>query len=130
MTGLQAGSIDLLPVSGAPMRPILLASCLLALLIPAGPASAVKVADITRIGGQRTNVLTGWGLVFGLKGTGDGGDYLPAMKPLAAMLTRFSNATAVPDLSKSQNVAIVTVTAVVSGNGVRDGDHLDLRVMS
>jgi flagellar P-ring protein precursor FlgI len=46
------------------------------------------------------------------------------------MLTRFSNATAVPDLSKAQNVAIVTVTAVVPSNGVRDGDHLDLRVMS
>ena len=44
-------------------------------LLASGPALAVKVADITRIGGQRTNILTGVGLVFGLKGTGDGGDF-------------------------------------------------------
>ena len=30
------------------------------------PAHAVKVADITRLDGQRANVLTGLGLVYGL----------------------------------------------------------------
>ena len=94
------------------------------------PALAVKVADVTRIGGQRTNVLTGWGLVFGLKGTGDGGDYLPAMKPLAAMLTRFSNPTQVIDLADAKNVALVTLIATVPSTGARDGDHLDVHVMS
>ena len=56
---------------------------------------AVKIADITRISGQRTNVLTGLGLVYGLKGTGDGGDFLPAIRPLAGMLSKYSNAAAV-----------------------------------
>ena len=32
-------------------------------------ASATRIADVTRLGGQRTNVLTGMGLVVGLKGT-------------------------------------------------------------
>jgi flagellar P-ring protein precursor FlgI len=103
---------------------------LLLILLLARPAFGVKVADVTRIGGQRTNVLTGYGLVFGLKGTGDGGDYLPAMKPLAAMLSRFANPTQVADLKNAQNVAIVSLIATVPSNGSRDGDHLDVRVMS
>src|SRR5947209_20256719 len=94
------------------------------------PARAVKVADITRIGGQRSNVLTGLGLVYGLKGTGDGGDFLPAIRPLAGMLSKFANPAAVTELSKVQNVAIVSLTATLPSNGVRDGDHIDVYVTS
>jgi len=54
-------------------------------------ALAVKVADITRIYGQRTNMLTGLGLVYGLKGTGDGGDFAPAIRPLSTMLSKFAD---------------------------------------
>lgn len=102
----------------------------LAILLLARPAFAVRICDITRLSGQRTNVLTGYGLVFGLKGTGDGGDYLPAMRPLAAMLTRFSNPTQIPELKNASNVAIVSLIATVPSNGVRNGDHVDVRVMS
>ena len=73
----------------------------------------MKVADITRLSGQRPNVLTGLGLVFGLKGTGDGGDYLPAIKPLAAMLAKFANPATVNELCNVENVAIVSLTATV-----------------
>ena len=68
-------------------------------------ADAVKVADITRLGGQRSNVLTGLGLVYGLKGTGDGGDFLPAIKPLASMLGKFSDPATVAEkrLGKSRS---------------------------
>ena len=41
---------------------------LLVIAFMAAPARAVKIADITRIGGERTNILTGLGLVYGLKG--------------------------------------------------------------
>src|SRR4051812_1719181 len=102
----------------------------LLLIATTTPAYAVKVADITRIGGQRTNVLTGLGLVYGLKGTGDGGDFQPAIRPLAAMLTKFADPAAAADLAKAQNVALVSVIATVSATGVRDGDHLDVHVMS
>ena len=54
-------------------------------------AFAVKVADITRISGQRTNFLTGLGLVVGLGGTGDGGDYAAAINPLREMLAKFAD---------------------------------------
>lgn len=95
-------------------------------LLTTTSARAVKVADITRLGGQRTNVLTGTGLVFGLKGTGDGGDHMPAIRPLAAMLSRFANPTQPIDLKNASNVAIVGLVATIPSNG----DHVDVRVMS
>jgi flagellar P-ring protein precursor FlgI len=99
-------------------------------LLAAETASAVKIADITRLSGQRTNVLTGLGLVYGLKGTGDGGDFLPAIKPLAAMLGKFSDPATVQELTKVSNVALVSITATVPANGARDGDKLDVYITS
>jgi flagellar P-ring protein precursor FlgI len=99
-------------------------------LITPRSAFAVKVADISRLSGQRPNVLTGLGLVVGLKGTGDGGDYLPAIKPLAGMLSKFADPTTVKELNNADNVALVLLSARVPANGVRDGDPLDVYVMS
>src|SRR3954465_12480437 len=103
---------------------------LFAVLVLAGRADAVKVADITRINGQRTNLLTGLGLVYGLKGTGDGGDFQPAIRQLASMLGKFSNSSTVHELANVQNVAIVSLTATVPANGVRNGDHIDVYITS
>lgn len=99
-------------------------------LLASSAAQAVRIADITRIGGQRTNVLTGLGLVYGLKGTGDGGDFAAAIRPLASMLKNLQDPVTVSELSKVQNVAVVSITAVVPNTGAREGDHLDLRIMS
>lgn len=110
------------------MRPILL--LILVLGCTATPSLGVKIADITRIGGQRTNLLTGLGLVYGLNGTGDGGDFLPAIKPLAAMLGKFANPAAVRELRDVDNVALVSLTATVPSNGARDGDRIDLYITS
>ena len=93
-------------------------------------AHAVKIADITRLSGQRSNVLTGLGLVYGLKGTGDGGDFLPAIKPLAAMLSKYANPATVRELANAQNVALVSITATLSQDGVRDGEKIDCYVTS
>jgi flagellar P-ring protein precursor FlgI len=107
------------------------ALCIL-LIVLALPAvsRAVKVADITRISGQRTNILTGLGLVYGLKGTGDGGDFQPAIKQLVSMLGKFSDPTTVRELANVSNVAIVSLTATIPSNGVRNGDHIDVYVTS
>src|SRR3954471_1018173 len=102
----------------------------IALLLIVSDARGVKIADVTRIGGQRTNVLTGLGLVYGLKGTGAGGDFQPAIKPLASMLAKFSDPATVQELSKVNNVALVSITATVPPNGVRDGDKIDVYVTS
>src|SRR3954462_15142071 len=103
---------------------------LIAVLLLAGRADAVKVADITRINGQRTNILTGLGLVYGLKGTGDGGDFQPAIAPLASVLKNFSDPTTVKQLGNVQNVAVVSLTITIPSNGARNGDHLDVYVTS
>jgi flagellar P-ring protein precursor FlgI len=101
------------------------------MLLGTAPLSmAVRIADITRLGGQRTNVLTGLGLVYGLAGTGDGGDFAAAIKPLAGMLSKFADPVTTEELTKVQNVAVVGLMATIPSNGVRDGDHIDVRVMS
>lgn len=107
---------------------------ILATLIVTGLAStqalAVKVADITRMSGQRTSSLTGLGLVYGLKGTGDGGSFQPAIRPLASMLEHFNDQATVEELSKVKNVALVALIATVPANGVMEGDRIDVTVMS
>ncbi|HWE96478.1 MAG TPA: flagellar basal body P-ring protein FlgI [Tepidisphaeraceae bacterium] len=102
----------------------------LIVLALASSAQAVKIADITRLSGQRTNVLTGLGLVYGLKGTGDGGDFTAAIQPLAAMLGKFSDPVSVQQLTKVQNVAVVNLTATIPNTGARQGDHIDVRIAS
>src|SRR5580698_6724657 len=76
---------------GRPGSPVWLSLLAILLALTVEPVWAVKIADITRIAGTRTNVLTGLGLVMGLKGTGDGGKYLPAIRPLVAMLGKFND---------------------------------------
>jgi flagellar P-ring protein FlgI len=100
------------------------------LLCIAPAASAVKVGDITRLSGERSNVLTGLGLVVGLRGTGDGGDFAPAIRPLAAMLGKFNDRTDVRELTNVGNVALVNVTAILPPRTVRNGDKLDVYVTS
>jgi flagellar P-ring protein precursor FlgI len=111
------------------MRRLVLIIAIL-MLATAPSAFAVKVADITRIGGARTNVLIGQGLVVGLRGTGDGGAFMPAIRPLAALLAKFADPSTVAELANAANIAIVQVTATVPPNGVRNGDHLDVTVSS
>lgn len=105
-------------------------AALVTLLAFAAPASATKIADVTRMAGQESAVLTGVGLVYGLKGTGDGGDYVPAIAKLQTMLEQFNTPATLGQLSKSSNVAIVTVTATLPSQGVRAGDRFDVYVTS
>lgn len=93
-------------------------------------AHAVRIADVTWISGQRSNVLTGMGLVVGLKGSGDGGKYEAAIRPLAQMLAKMGNPAVLEELKDTKNVAIVAITARVPENGARDGEQLDVRVNS
>ncbi len=94
-------------------------------------AQAARIADITRLSNQRTNVVTGLGLVYGVKGTGDGDSYMQAIRRLAAMLNKFDPGSAsVTDLKNTKNCALVSLTATIPANGGRDGDKLDVRVTS
>jgi flagellar P-ring protein precursor FlgI len=95
------------------------------------PAGAVQVQDIARLKGSESSKIVGMGLVVGLNGTGDGGKYASAMRPLATMIGRFVDPnTIAAELKDVKNVALVTVTAELSANGVREGDRVEVRVAS
>lgn len=99
-------------------------------MLPAS-AQAVKIGDITHLQGSRNNRLTGMGLVMGLKGTGDGGKYIPAMRSLGRLYKNYGiDAASLDELKSTKNVAIVQVEAVLPEEGVRDGDRVDVRVVS
>ena len=99
-------------------------------LMAAGNVFAARIADVTRLSNERTNVVTGLGLVYGLKGTGDGGDFLPAIRMLSAALAKFDNTVGVLDLHNVKNVALVSLTATIPATGGRDGDAIDVYVTS
>jgi flagellar P-ring protein FlgI len=89
--------------------------------------------SICRVKGQEENTLQGLGLVVGLKGTGDGGNFLPTMRSLATAMQLMGspmgkNGTA--DLKDAKNVALVMVTVTVPAAGARQGDMLDCTVSS
>jgi flagellar P-ring protein precursor FlgI len=100
--------------------------------IPATATAQVptaRVGDITRLQGQGTNTLIGYGLVSGLDGSGDGGKFLPTMKALAATVDRFgANLESLNDVAAAKNTAIVMVEVTIPEHGAREGDLLDVRV--
>jgi len=95
--------------------------------------------NICRVKGQEENVLRGLGLVVGLKGTGDSGDYLPTMRALARSMQLMGNPLSAPDsrgkkktglaeLKNTKNVALVIVEATVPAAGARRGSPIDCEV--
>lgn len=98
-------------------------------LAMATAAPAVKIADLTTLQGQRENHLMSVGLVVGLNGTGDGGKFLPAIKPLQSFLEHFNGqALDAEELKMVKNVALVSVEAEIGPNGAREGQKLDVIV--
>ncbi|MCB9855638.1 MAG: flagellar basal body P-ring protein FlgI [Phycisphaerales bacterium] len=96
-----------------------------------GTTSAVAqttIADVTHLKGRRVNTLTGYGLVVGINGTGDGAKYAPTIRAMVAMLSKFNIPVAVDELSKSKNIALVWVDVTLPENGVREGDRVDVKV--
>ncbi len=94
-------------------------------------ADAVQVQDIARLKGSESNKILGMGLVVGLNGTGDGGKFAPAMRPLAQMIGRFVDPNTVwTELKDAKNVALVSITAELPASGVREGDRVDVRISS
>ena len=107
-------------------------AALAGVLSPATPADArVLIKNICRVKGQEENTLQGLGIVVGLKGTGDGGNSLPTMRPLITALRLMGNAVDKEiELKDVKNVALVMVTATVPAAGARQGDKLDCTVSS
>ena len=60
---------------------MLVAACILSQSVV---SAQVRVGDVAKLKGQRTNKLMGFGLVVGLNGTGDGGEVNTTRRALIA----------------------------------------------
>ncbi|NUQ63599.1 MAG: flagellar basal body P-ring protein FlgI [Pirellulales bacterium] len=120
--------------------PLLLARCfsvlaaaVLACLLAYPAEARTTIKSICRVKGQEENTLQGLGIVVGLKGTGDGANFLPTIRSLATAMQLMgsplgSNGPA--ELKDAKNVALVMVTATVPAAGARQGDKIDCTISS
>jgi flagellar P-ring protein precursor FlgI len=114
----------------------LIAATVLALLLGLVPSAAraeTRVKDVCRVKGQEQAVLHGLGLVVGLRGTGDGGRFLPAIRSLATTLELLGNPVGKggpAELQDAKNIALVSVSVTIPAAGARQGDRLVARVAS
>jgi len=88
---------------------------------------AQKIGDISSIIGVRDNQLIGYGLVVGLKGTGDSSSAFT--NQTLSNLLKNVNVKLNPKDIKSKNVAAVVVTATLPPFA-RQGDKLDITISS
>ncbi len=111
------------------LLPVTVIVALLCVLV----CAETRIKDVTRLAGEREHKLMGLGLVTGLAGTGDGGDFHAAIDALRNMLVRvrglYAEATLVPRIKKAGNVAIVEVSCTLPA-WHQTGDKLDVHVRS
>ena len=110
------------------------AVALLALVLGAASAAVaaqelgVRIKELGRIDGVRENMISGYGIVTGLAGTGDSSRSQATLQSVANALREFGlNVT--PQQLSSRNVAAVMVTATLPAFA-RSGDRVDVIVAS
>ena len=104
-----------------------LAGTALVLLAATPAAAASRIKDIADVEGVRDNMLVGYGLVVGLKGTGDSlKSAVFTKESLIGMLARLGVNTRDQSLS-SKNIAAVMVTATLPPFA-RQGTRIDVNV--
>lgn len=86
---------------------------------------AARIKDIANIRGVRSNQLVGYGIVVGLKGTGDSKMEFTS-KSMSRMLDRLGMKVSEKDLS-SKNIAAVIITAELPPFA-RSGNRMDITV--
>ena len=121
-----------LQISQSRRRLVTFAAVAAILAALAGPAQArPRLESICTVSGQQELRLIGMGLVTGLKGTGDGGKFLPMVKALGMSLRNLNNPNDGPaDFKDVSNVALVLIEATVPANGIRRGQRIDCFVQS
>jgi flagellar P-ring protein precursor FlgI len=96
--------------------------------LPPNAGADMRMKDLARVGGWRELELVGYGLVTGLRGSGDKAGTNPSAQSMANLLNRLGLSLSAGDIASS-NVAAVIVTARVSAFS-RAGSSLDARVSS
>ncbi|KAB0580864.1 flagellar basal body P-ring protein FlgI [Campylobacter sputorum] len=90
--------------------------------------NAAKIGDIANVVGVRENQLIGYGLVVGLKGTGDGTTSEFTLQSISNMLQTVGMKINQDDI-KSKNTAAVMVTASLPAFA-RQGDKINIVISS
>jgi flagellar P-ring protein precursor FlgI len=112
----------------------LLISVCLAILVCSSVEATTRLKNICRVKGQEENVLRGQGLVVGLNGTGEANDPMTmraiarAMEIMGNPLAMNGQQTALTELRRMKNVALVWVEATVPATGARRGDRINCYV--
>jgi len=101
---------------------------LLILLLFISYANSEKIKQISSVVGVRENEVIGYGLVVGLKGTGDGTSSKFTAQSIANLLLGV-DVKVDPNDIKSKNTAAVMVTASLPAFA-RQGDNIDVTVSS
>ena len=114
------------------IRTVLLAA---ALVMPGTAGFAqiptARVGDVTRLQGEGTNRLIGYGLVTGLDGSGDGSKFQPTLKMLAEVQKKFGmSIDNLEDVAASKNTGLVMIEVIIPEHGAREGDRLDAYITS
>ena len=119
------------------LRAVLTWAIVLAMLVGSGPVSAAaviqspgntRIKDVAKVQGVRANQLVGYGLVFGLAGTGDSNKSVNTIQSVVNMLRSFG---VLVDQTKlqSKNVAAVMISSKLPAF-VKSGDTIDVTVSS
>jgi len=103
-------------------------AALLMLAVPINTCGAARIKDIANINGVRPNILIGYGLVVGLKSTGDKNSTIFTNQTLSNMLEKMG-VIVDPTATKVSNVAGVMVTAEMPPFA-KAGNRLDVVVSS
>ncbi len=94
------------------------------------PVHAARIKDLVDVEGVRTNQLSGYGIVLGLEGTGDGQQSLFTVQSVISMLRRRGVAITVdPKQIRVENAAAVVVTATLPAFA-RSGSRIDVQIAS
>ncbi len=95
--------------------------------------TTTTLKSVCRVKGQEENTLQGLGIVVGLDGKGDGGNYQPTVRSLAKLMSAMGEQLGpggLAELKDAKNVALVVVTATIPAAGARQGDRIDCTVAS
>ncbi len=87
---------------------------------------SVRLKDLVQVRGLRNNYLTGFGLVVGLRGTGDSKKSVSTNKAYANMLTRMGMKTNLEDVVSGSS-AVVLVTSELPPFA-KIGERIDIKV--
>jgi flagellar P-ring protein FlgI len=114
-----------------PRRIVILALvALTAVAVLPAAARAARIKDIANVEGVRGNQLSGYGVVVGLDGTGDGQQSVFTVQSILSMLRRRGVQVSVdPRQVRVKNAAAVVVTATLPPFA-RSGNHVDVQISS